>query len=88
MIWWTATAALFYLVYRLTWYREWWVGFILMRMVAGYLPWLMYLNRTVFQFYTIAFELYLLLGLTFVIRLVEHRIPDQARLIRRRSAHS
>ncbi|WP_158252940.1 hypothetical protein [Cryobacterium sp. Y62] len=47
-----------------------------MRMIAGYLPWLMYLNRTVFQFYTIVFELYLLLGLTFVIGLVEHRIPD------------
>ncbi|TFB54454.1 phospholipid carrier-dependent glycosyltransferase [Cryobacterium sp. Sr3] len=67
MIWWAATAAAFYLVYRLARYREWQVGLILMGLVAGYLPWLMYLNRTVFQFYTIAFEPYLLLGLTFVI---------------------
>jgi dolichyl-phosphate-mannose--protein O-mannosyl transferase len=59
-----------------------------MGMVAGYLPWLMYLNRTVFQFYTIAFEPYLLLGLTFVIGLVLKRIPDQARPHRRHSAHS
>ncbi|WP_233201850.1 dolichyl-phosphate-mannose--protein mannosyltransferase [Cryobacterium sp. Y11] len=88
LIWWAATAALFYLVYRLARYREWRVGFILMGMVAGYLPWLMYLNRTVFQFYTIAFEPYLLLGLTFVIGLLLHRIPDQARPTRRRSAHS
>ena len=70
LIWWAATAALFYLVYRLARYREWRVGLILMGMAAGYLPWLMYLNRTVFQFYTIAFEPYLLLGLTLVIGLV------------------
>jgi dolichyl-phosphate-mannose-protein mannosyltransferase len=31
---------------------------------AGYLPWMLYLHRTVFQFYTIAFEPYLILGLT------------------------
>jgi dolichyl-phosphate-mannose--protein O-mannosyl transferase len=88
LIWWAATAALFYLVYRLARYREWRVGFILMGMVAGYLPWLMYLNRTVFQFYTIAFEPYLLLGLTFVIGLVLKRIPEEARPKRRTSAHS
>ena len=88
LIWWAATAALFYLVYRLARYREWRVGFIMMGMVAGYLPWLMYLNRTVFQFYTIAFEPYLLLGLTFAIGLILKRIPDQARPTRRHSAHS
>ncbi|MEA9985587.1 phospholipid carrier-dependent glycosyltransferase [Subtercola sp. RTI3] len=68
-IWWAATAALFYLVYRLIRKREWQVGLILMGMVAGYLPWLMYANRTIFQFYTIAFEPYMILGLTFVIGL-------------------
>lgn len=70
LIWWAATAAILYLVYRLVRLREWKVGLILMGMVAGYLPWLMYLNRTVFQFYTIAFEPYLILGLTFVIGLI------------------
>ncbi len=69
IIWWCATAALFYLVYRLVRKREWQVGLILMGMVAGYLPWLLYVNRTIFQFYTIAFEPYMILGLTFVIGL-------------------
>jgi dolichyl-phosphate-mannose--protein O-mannosyl transferase len=82
LIWWASTAALFYLVYRLARYREWRVGLILMGMAAGYLPWLMYLNRTVFQFYTIAFEPYLLLGLTFCIGVIvkklaaPHRVPN------------
>ena len=82
LIWWASTAALFYLVYRLARYREWRVGLILMGMAAGYLPWLMYLNRTVFQFYTIAFEPSLLLGLTFCIGVIvkklaaPHRVPN------------
>lgn len=66
LIWWAATAAILYLVYRLARYREWKVGLILMGMAAGYVPWLFYLHRTVFQFYTIVFEPYLILGLVFV----------------------
>ncbi|MGL4340237.1 MAG: dolichyl-phosphate-mannose--protein mannosyltransferase [Rhodoglobus sp.] len=67
IIWWAATAAVFYLTYRLVRLREWHNGLILAALAAGYLPWLLYLNRTVFQFYTIAFEPYLILGLTSVI---------------------
>ena len=66
LIWWAATAAAGYLVYRLVRYREWRVGLILTGLAAGYLPWLMYLSRTVFQFYTIAFEPYLILALVMV----------------------
>ena len=76
VIWWAATAAILYLVYRLARYREWRVGLILMGMVAGYLPWLAYLQRTVFQFYTIAFEPYMILGLVFVIGLILGRRTD------------
>jgi dolichyl-phosphate-mannose-protein mannosyltransferase len=78
LIWWAATAALLYLLYRLIRLREWRVGFILVGMVGGYLPWLMYLNRTVFQFYSIAFEPYLLLALTFAIGLVLGKKTDAA----------
>ena len=70
LIWWAATAAAIYLLYRLIRWREWRVGLVLMGLAAGYLPWLMYLNRTVFQFYTIAFEPYLILALTMVIGII------------------
>jgi dolichyl-phosphate-mannose-protein mannosyltransferase len=66
LIWWGGTAAVLYMVYRLFRFREWQVGIILMGMVAGYLPWLMYLNRTIFQFYGIVYEPYMVLALTFV----------------------
>ena len=48
---------------RLVRRREWQVGAVLVGIAAGYLPWLAFSGRTVFQFYTIAFEPYLLLGL-------------------------
>lgn len=70
LIWYAAVAATLYLVWRLTRHLEWKVGFILMGMVAGYLPWLMYTGRTVFQFYSIAFVPYLIIGLVFVIGLI------------------
>lgn len=76
LIWYAATAAAFYLLYRLIRYREWRVGLILVGLAAGYLPWLLYINRTVFQFYSIAFEPYLLLALTMAIGLILGKRTD------------
>ena len=70
ILWWAASAAVLYLIYRLVRHREWQVGLLLTGLAAGYLPWLLYLNRTVFSFYTIAFEPYLILALTAAIGLV------------------
>jgi dolichyl-phosphate-mannose-protein mannosyltransferase len=66
LIWYAGVAAAIYLVYRLIRFREWRVGLILAGLGAGYLPWLLYTDRTVFQFYTIAFEPYLILAIAFV----------------------
>jgi len=69
LIWWASTAAVGYLVVRLVLrlrHRRP-VGaeaLILTGLAAGYLPWMLYLHRTVFSFYTIAFEPYLVLALT------------------------
>jgi len=64
LIWWAATAALVYAVVRMIRRPTGRDAFILVGIAAGYLPWLLYLGRTVFQFYTIAFEPYLILALT------------------------
>jgi dolichyl-phosphate-mannose-protein mannosyltransferase len=66
LIWYAGVAAAVYLLYRLIRFREWRVGLILAGLGAGYLPWLLYTDRTVFQFYTIAFEPYLILAIVFV----------------------
>ena len=70
LIWWAATAASLFLIYRFARKREWRVGIILLGFAAGYLPWLLYTERTVFQFYTIAFEPFMILALTLVIGLI------------------
>lgn len=69
LIWWASTAALVFLLVRVV--RRmlrragvWREVFLLVALAAGYLPWMLYLHRTVFTFYTIAFEPYLILGLT------------------------
>lgn len=67
LIWWAGTAAVFYLLYRLIRYRTWQPGFVLVGMVAGFLPWLMYLNRTVFFFYGIVYEPYMILAIGYCI---------------------
>ncbi|QWL32784.1 dolichyl-phosphate-mannose--protein mannosyltransferase [Rathayibacter toxicus] len=70
LLWYASVAALGYLLYRLARYREWRVGFVLMGIVAGYLPWLLYLDRTVFQFYCVVFEPYLMLALALTAKIV------------------
>lgn len=76
LIWWAAAAAVFYLVYRLIRYREWRVGLILTGLAAGYLPWMLYINRTIFTFYSIAFEPYTIMALALVIGLILGKSTD------------
>ena len=51
---------------------------ILLGLLAGYVPWLMYLHRTTFQFYAIAFLPWMLLALTYWLKLkVESTDPER-----------
>ena len=73
LIWYAGIAASLYLVYRFARFREWQVGAMLMGYVGGYLPWLLYGDRTIFFFYSIAFEPYLILCLAATIGLMLRR---------------
>jgi dolichyl-phosphate-mannose-protein mannosyltransferase len=75
LIWYAAIAASIYLVVRFIRRREWQAGLILMGFVGGYLPWLQYPDRTMFFFYSIAFEPYMLLALAATIGLMVVRPP-------------
>ena len=46
------------------------MGLLLLGVVAGWLPWFLYPQRTVFQFYAIAFLPYTILCLTYALKLV------------------
>nr|WP_091707292.1 phospholipid carrier-dependent glycosyltransferase [Microbacterium sp. cf046] len=68
LIWYAGVAAVLYLVYRLVVTRDWRCAFVLTGVAVTYLPWLLYPERTMFQFYTIAILPFVLLALTFALR--------------------
>jgi dolichyl-phosphate-mannose-protein mannosyltransferase len=77
-IWLPAAAAVFLLVYLFATRRTKVGGLILLGIAGGYLPWFAFMNRTVFQFYAIAFLPWMILALVYVLRLYIHtRKPEQ-----------
>ena len=76
LIWYAAIAASIYLLVRFIRKREWQAALILMGFVGGYLPWLQYPDRTMFFFYSIAFEPYMLLALAATIGLMVVKPPS------------
>ncbi len=77
LIWWAAVAAIVYCIVRVIRYREWQVAAVLTAFAAGYLPWLAFPERTVYQFYTIAFQAFMLLALALAIRAVLGTADDE-----------
>ncbi|ROP61076.1 dolichyl-phosphate-mannose-protein mannosyltransferase [Curtobacterium sp. PhB130] len=69
-IWYPSVAAVIALLVLFVLHRRWEYGFVVMGVAAGYLPWLLYVNRTVFQFYTIAFEPFMVMALAAAIGLL------------------
>ena len=68
LIWWASIAAALYLVYRFAAARNWRYAIVLVALAVTFGPWLLYPERTIFQFYTIAMLPFLLLALTFALR--------------------
>ena len=67
LLWWSITLAVLiafgYWIAR----REWQSGLLLLFFGAGYLPWFLFQKRTMFSFYTIAFEPFAILLLVYVL---------------------
>ncbi|MGV9454441.1 dolichyl-phosphate-mannose--protein mannosyltransferase [Streptomyces sp. NPDC003635] len=62
LLWWSACAALVYLLFRWALRRDWRAGAVLCAVGAGYLPWFLYQDRTIFSFYAVVFVPYLCLA--------------------------
>ncbi|MGW0927261.1 dolichyl-phosphate-mannose--protein mannosyltransferase [Streptomyces sp. NPDC002644] len=63
MLWWAGCLALLYVLWRWALRRDWRAGGILCAVAAGYLPWFMYQERTIFLFYAVVFVPFLCLAL-------------------------
>lgn len=66
-LWWSGVAALFVTLGYWIARREWQSGLILLGFAAGYLPWFLMQKRTMFTFYAIAFEPFMILVIIYAI---------------------
>ncbi|WP_226961647.1 MULTISPECIES: dolichyl-phosphate-mannose--protein mannosyltransferase [Streptomyces] len=67
LLWWTACVALAYALWRWLFRRDWRAGAILCAVGAGYLPWLLYQERTIFYFYAVVLTPFLCLAVAFLV---------------------
>jgi dolichyl-phosphate-mannose-protein mannosyltransferase len=70
IVWWGGTLAIAVLLFSWALGRDWRAGAILAGLVAGYLPWFNYQDRTIYTFYAVAFVPWIVLALTFALGLV------------------
>jgi len=70
LIWWACVAAVVYLLYAFVVRRDWRYALVLTGVAATYVPWLLYPERTIFQFYTIAILPFLVIALAFALKAI------------------
>jgi dolichyl-phosphate-mannose--protein O-mannosyl transferase len=80
-IWISSTAALIYIIYRYARHRERVLGLVLLGTASLYLPWIILSERTVFQFYVVSFQPWLILGLVLAIQQVRRKILIRSRTL-------
>ncbi len=73
-IWIGSAAALVYIIYRYARHRERVLGLVLLGTVSLYLPWIVLSERTVFQFYVVSFQPWLILGLVLAVQQLRRRL--------------
>ncbi|MDN4483612.1 dolichyl-phosphate-mannose--protein mannosyltransferase [Demequina lignilytica] len=76
LIWWLATAALVWALWRVLRHRDMLALTVSMGVLAGWVPWLPYAYRTIFTFYSVAFAPFMVLTLVWALR----RIAQPERL--------
>jgi dolichyl-phosphate-mannose--protein O-mannosyl transferase len=67
LLWWVACFALLYVLWRWFFRRDWRAGAIACAVAAGYLPWFLYQERTIFFFYAVVFVPFLCLAVAMLL---------------------
>lgn len=67
LLWWAACFAVLFVLWRWLFRRDWRAGAIVCAVAAGYLPWFMYQERTIFLFYAVVFLPFLCLAVAMMI---------------------
>ena len=80
-IWIGSAAALVYIIYRYARHRERVLGLVLLGTLSLYLPWIVLSERTVFQFYVVSFQPWLILGLVLLIQQLRRRLLTKSKTL-------
>lgn len=80
-IWISSTAALIYIIYRYARHRERVFGLVLLGTASLYLPWIILSERTVFQFYVVSFQPWLILGLVLAIQQLRRKLWGKSKTL-------
>ncbi|WP_030190628.1 dolichyl-phosphate-mannose--protein mannosyltransferase [Streptomyces violaceorubidus] len=67
LLWWVGCFALLYVLWRWLFRRDWRAGAIACGVAAGYLPWFLYQERTIFLFYAVVFVPFLCLAVAMLL---------------------
>ncbi|MEV4229624.1 phospholipid carrier-dependent glycosyltransferase [Streptomyces bobili] len=67
LLWWAACFAVLFVLWRWFFRRDWRAGAIVCGIAAGYLPWFLYQERTIFIFYAVVFLPFLCLAVAMMI---------------------
>jgi dolichyl-phosphate-mannose-protein mannosyltransferase len=70
VIWWGAVLAIGVLLFQWALHRDWRAGAVLAGLAGGYLPWFHFQQRTIFNFYSIAFTPWMVLALAYLLGLI------------------
>ena len=70
VVWWGGTLAIAVLLFRWALRRDWRAGAVLSGILAGYVPWFLFQDRTIYNFYSVAFVPWLAMGLAYTLGLV------------------
>jgi dolichyl-phosphate-mannose-protein mannosyltransferase len=77
----SSTVALIYIIYRYARHRERVLGLVLLGTASLYLPWVILSERTVFQFYMVSFQPWLILGLVLAIQQLRRKLLAKSKTL-------
>lgn len=78
MIWWAALLAIPYQLWRWIAARDWRSGAVLVGIAAGWLPWLLYLDRTIFTFYTVVYVPFVVMTVALTLGAIARGLSNKA----------
>jgi dolichyl-phosphate-mannose-protein mannosyltransferase len=76
-IWWAGVVALLHQTYRAIAVRDWRSGAVVVAVAAGWVPWLIFPDRTTFSFYTVVLVPFLVAALTMSLGTMLGTAPDR-----------